>query len=160
MQETTQLRNEALKHTINEYGVAVIGVCSGYSYTLGLSKLGFPDLIIDTRDGRTAHWMLNQIFVYLREKGFQEGTNTDLFQNPDGEDLPVFLQQVEITPELKNEYIWEMHPFYQDYPEYIGENGIRLAQVIWCDPEGRMPTQDGYDHEKFPQRIFGLTAVH
>jgi hypothetical protein len=139
---------------IDEHGWAVVGVgggncdCAGcdggaddgieFSYTVGLSTLGFPEVITYGLPQRVAHDCLNRIGQLVSagnpprvgatvERVFH-GVRGYLLAASDSSDL-IVVDQI--------------------YPEVVA------AQLIWPDRHGRFPWESGYDRRRCPQPLIG-----
>ena len=145
-------------HLIDEHGWAVVGVggagcdCAGcdggaddgiqFSYTVGLSTLGFPEVITYGLPQSVAQACLNRIGQQVSAgKPPRVGAMVDrVFQGLRG-----YLLEVSDTSDLV--------VVGQVYPEIIA------AQLIWPDKHGRFPWQPGYDHRRCPQPLMGPAPV-
>ena len=145
-------------HLIDEHGWAVVGVggagcdCAGcdggaddgiqFSYTVGLSTLGFPEVITYGLPQSVAQACLNRIGQQVSAgKPPRVGAMVDrVFQGLRG-----YLLEVSDTSDLV--------VVGQVYPEIIA------AQLIWPDMHGRFPWQPGYDHRRCPQPLIGPAPV-
>jgi len=145
-------------HLIDEHGWAVVGVggagcdCAGcdggaddgiqFSYTVGLSTLGFPEVITYGLPQSVGQACLNRIGQQVSAgKPPRVGAMVDrVFQGLRG-----YLLEVSDTSDLV--------VVGQVYPEIIA------AQLIWPDMHGRFPWQPGYDHRRCPQPLIGPPPV-
>jgi hypothetical protein len=142
-----------LTSNIEKYGVSIMGVGNEFAYTIGLSKLGFPDLIIFSRDPKMSHWLLNSAFDHIRVNGFKEGICFDVIQDKSGNAKPIFFKSIPITEKIEDEYICQALNFYGQRPDYVGKNGVKLAQVIWPDTDDKFPDNLGYNQDRFEQQL-------
>ena len=145
-------------HLIDEHGWAVVGVggagcdCAGcdggaddgiqFSYTVGLSTLGFPEVITYGLPQSVAQACLNRIGQQVSAgKPPRVGAMVHrVFQGLRG-----YLLHASDTSDLV--------VVGQVYPEIIA------AQLIWPDMHGRFPWQPGYDHRRCPQPLIGPPPV-
>ena len=143
---------------IDEHGWAVVGVggggcdCGGcdsgadddipFSYTVGLSTLGFPEVITYGLPQRVAQACLNCVGQQVSTgRPPRVGATVDrVFQGFRG-----YLLDVTDT--------YDLVVVGQVYPEIVA------AQLIWPDQHGRFPWQPGYDHRRCPQPLMGPAPV-
>ena len=145
-------------HLIDEHGWAVVGVggggcdCAGcdggtdegtddgteFSYTVGLSTLGFPEVITYGLPQRVAQACLNRIGQQVSAgKPPRVGTMVEhVFQGLRG-----YLLDASDTSDLV--------VVGQVYPEIVA------AQLIWPDRHGRFPWESGYDRWRCAQPLIG-----
>lgn len=134
----SRIEAEALvvQHVLPEPG----GV--GHSYTLGLTDAGLPELWLSGLAPVHAARILEDVAVKAFTEGGLEpgfidvGWSTSLRVRG-----PVALEEAEVFVALQ---MWP-HPFV-----------VSVLQVCWPDTAGRFPEDDGYDGERFPQRVLGL----
>jgi len=145
-------------HLIDEHGWAVVGVGGGgcdyggcdsgadddipFSYTVGLSTLGFPEVITYGLPQRVAQACLNCVGQQVSTgRPPRVGAMVDrVFQGFRG-----YLLDVTDT--------YDLVVVGQVYPEIVA------AQLIWPDQHGRFPWQPGYDHRRCPQPLMGPAPV-
>jgi hypothetical protein len=131
---------------IDEYGWAVRGVMAGstaeevcFSYTIGLTALGHPEVIVMGMPYESALEFLNLIGDEVRTgKRYEHGTVTGEFTD---EDSPVMFIRAEDTERLTA------------VDEVYGR--VEALQMIWPDSTGRPPWQDGYRNPPGAQPLLG-----
>ena len=80
------------------------------------------------------------------KNGVTLGRNTELIQAPQGNTLPVYFQEVELTPMLENEIIVQALNFYRAHPEYKRRK-LTIVQMFFPDEKGLLPFEDGFNAE-------------
>jgi len=140
---------------IDEYGWAVMGVgggacdtpgCDGgpdddgieFAYTIGLSTLGFPEIITYGLPQQVAHACLNFLGQrVIAGKPPKIGCPIEqVFRDSRG-----YLIDVADTSDLV--------VVGQIYPETVA------TQLIWPDWRGRFPWESGYNRWRYPQPLMG-----
>jgi hypothetical protein len=104
-----------------------------FAYTVGLTAHGYPELLVAGLPPEIAHGLLNDLAgrVYDQARRFAHGQRIgDLIAGydaviVDGPPRGDLLPGVAIAR--------------------YGRDQVRLQQVVWPDPQGRFPWQDGYD---------------
>jgi hypothetical protein len=140
-----------LRKVIAKYGWAVRNVMPddesdevGFSYTVGLTALGHPEVIVLGMPWKSAHEFLNLIGDEVRRGArYQPGTVTGAFTD---EDSPVVFIQVAETDRLTA----------------VGQiyGRVDAVQMIWPDSTGRLPWQEGYRNGPAVQPLLGpLPAI-
>lgn len=121
---------------IEEHGWAVRNVMAGpdegddveFSYTIGLTALGHPEVIILGMPAEHASTFLNMIGDEVRRGGrLDHGTVTGEFTS---HDTPVVFLRAEDTERLTA------------VAEVYGR--VDALQMVWPDSTGRLPWQNGY----------------
>lgn len=119
-----------------------------FSYTIGLTDKGLPELWIGTLGPQQSQPVLNGL------------AELALSRHGRGEALP-------IGEPIDAEYSVPFRlrgPVDVEAAEAFGavrwaiDKPVTLLQVLWPDNEGRFPDQDGYDQGHFPQRVLPLAA--
>ena len=136
---------------IDQYGWAVTNVfpteddpVSPFSYTVGLTAHGYPELIIAGLDPHTSHMLLNNLAgrVYDRAERFTAGQRiTDL--------LPAGYDAV-IVEGPATDALYPGAAFAR-----YGKDAVSLQQIVWPDPEGRYPWDTEYGYGKHVQPVLG-----
>jgi hypothetical protein len=105
-----------------------------YAYTVGLTELGAPELVITGLPHDIAHALLNDAADRVHEHGARWCHRQRIH------DLLSGLDAV-IIDGAAHELI---HPGTA-YARY-GQQRVRLQQIVWPDPRGRFPWEDGHAH--------------
>src|SRR3954452_1501776 len=135
-----------LRNVIKKRGWAVRNVMPGpteqevrFSYTIGLTAFGHPEVIILGMPSQSAHEFLNLIGDEVRLGGrYGHGTLTGEFTD---EDSPIAFIRAEDTERLT-----AVEQIY---------GRVRALQMIWPDSTGRLPWQDGYRNPAGAQPLLG-----
>jgi len=139
-----------LRRVIAKHGWAVRNVMPddeanevGFSYTIGLTALGHPEVIILGMPWKSAHEFLNLIGDEVRRGGrYQPGTVTGELSD---EDAPVvFIQALETDRLTAVEQVY---------------GRVDALQMIWPDSTGRLPWQAGYRNGPAVQPLLGPLPV-
>jgi hypothetical protein len=143
------LVNQYLLHVlglIEKHGWAVQSVLGGdlpsdppFSYTVGLTALGHPELILIGMPSQYAQRILNSLGEEVR-KGHTYLANTTTADATDPS-APVALIEVG-DPSM----LLVAVELYQQ---------VDALQVIWPDPKGRLPWDDGYPNPAWAQPFLG-----
>ena len=131
---------------IEEHGWAVRNVMAGtaaeevcFSYTIGLSAFGHPEVIILGMPYESAQDFLNLIGDEVRGGSrYEHGTVTGEFTD---DDAPVVFIQAEDTDRLTA------------VEDVYGR--VNALQMIWPDSAGRLPWQEGYRNSLGAQPLLG-----
>jgi hypothetical protein len=131
---------------IDEYGWAVRSVMSGasaeeveFTYTIGLTALGHPEVIILGMSEKSAHEFLNMIGDEVwRGARYEHGTVTGDFT--DGDAVVVFIRAEDTHRLTAVEQVF---------------GRVDALQMIWPDSTGRLPWQDGYRNPPEAQPLLG-----
>jgi hypothetical protein len=116
---------------------------SPFSYTVGLTAYGHPELLVAGLDPAVGQTLLNYLArrVYDRAERFTHGQRIgDLL---DGYDAVI----VE-GPATK-----ALHPGAA-FSRY-GTDRVRLQQIVWPDPHGLFPWEPGYEFDADVQLVIG-----
>jgi hypothetical protein len=138
------------KQLIDQFGWAVTNVfpteddpVSPFSYTVGLTAHGYPELIIAGLDPATSQALLNDLAarVYDRAERFTTGQRiTDLLAG-----YEAVIVEGPATDAL--------------YPgaalARYGQDAVSLQQIVWPDPQGRYPWDTGYAYGPHVQPVLG-----
>lgn len=140
-----------LEANIEKFGWTFMGVfgtedqpITNFVYTIGLTEKGMPEVFVS---GNFAPQSMQSIAGTVAQEFADHalaGTEPELGEREDLFNLKVELRVVHDTDKCNI-----ARKFYGDR--------VRVVQVIWSDKEGRLPGEEGYDFEKFPQEI--LPAV-
>ncbi len=141
---------EDLVAKIDEYGVAVRHVFASkgesranFSYTVGLSAVGHPEIVVEGLPQESAHAFLNVVAQAVRERSesFRAGTiRTDLTVDP----APIVFTRVDDVSELD-----AISLVYPDLER------VEAVQLVWTDSTGRLPWHPGYNNSLDQQRLRG-----
>lgn len=107
-----------------------------FAYTVGLSTLGFPEVITYGMPRESAHACLNDIGMMVRQ-GRPPAVGaalTGFFCGSVGYLLPVADTSDLVTAR-------------EVYPD------VEAVQLVWPDGRGMLPWQRGYDHDRWPQPL-------
>ena len=137
---------EQLRAMIAEHGVAIRHVFGGsggarsdFSYTVGLTAVGHPEIVTEGLPHEVAHAFLNMIADDVhRGQRFPAGTiRTDLTDEP----APVvFLHAADIS---------ELDAVHELYGR------VEAVQLVWTDSASRLPWHPGYHNPPDQQRLRG-----
>lgn len=121
---------------IKDYGWAVIAVCEKipFAYTVGLSSLSLPELIISGLDGRRSHNVLNLCAekMVAQSAPFLNGHIFDDLAN-----FPTYLGDV-TDPAMKTRFTKLVN--------HLPHKGqYCLQQLVMPDSKGKFPWDGGYD---------------
>lgn len=138
---------------IDRVGWMVLGVfptaddpddTSPFAYTVGLTAHGYPELVIaGCLDVRIMHELLNNLAdrVYDTAARFTHGQRlADVIHG-----LPTVIVDGPL-----NDTLWPGSAVAR-----YGRDKVRLQQLVWPDPQGRFPWEDGYDLDKYRQPLIG-----
>jgi hypothetical protein len=135
-----------LRNLIRKHGWAVRNVMPGptedeiqFSYTIGLTALDHPEVIILGMPHQSTHEFLNLIGdAVSRGTRYEHGTLTGEFTD---DDTPIAFIRAEDTERLTA------------VDEIYGR--VSALQMIWPDSAGRLPWQDGYRNPAAVQPLLG-----
>lgn len=137
-----------LEELVAEHGFAVQGVFGdtadeSFSYTVGMTKAGLPELWIATLDPRMAAQLLNALgALQLSSDKPLEGEVDCGWTVPFQVRGPVDVEAASVGVALK------LYP----HPQLV-----TVSQVMFPDPAGRFPDDEaGYDFASLPQRVLAL----
>lgn len=138
----------ALAEMVERSGWALQGVFgdtveSVFTYTVGMTERGLPELWIGSLDPSQGGAILNDLgrLHVAREGGLQPGEPVDAEWN-----VP-FRLRGPVDPRAGT----ALAAFGM-----YGEEAVTMLQVLWADGSGRFPDEDGYAHDVFPQRLLPL----
>jgi hypothetical protein len=131
---------------IREHGWAVRHVGAGpaddaaaFSYTVGLTALGHPEVVVTGLPFEHAHTFLNNIGHDVRSgQRFEPGSTTGELTEPAA---PVVFLAVEDTSGLTA------------VEQVYGR--VQAVQMVWPDSTGRLPWEDGYRNPPKAQPLLG-----
>ncbi|ROO62990.1 uncharacterized protein DUF4262 [Micromonospora sp. Llam0] len=142
------LRNQ--QQQIDKFGWAVTAVLPDndgdggpFAYTVGLTRHGYPELVIAGLDPYIAHAILNTAAgrVYDRAERFTHGQHvSDLIADYD-------------TVIVSGPATDALHPGTA-FALY-GSHRVRLQQIVWPNRHGRFPWDDGYGYPTWVQPLLG-----
>lgn len=149
---------------IDQHGWAIVGVIGErpeYYYTLGLSLHGFPELIAVDMDQYEAFYVLNHAGRLLRAGA----SVTDLGVRMD-EEAGDFGQPRRPAWEFHQvDYSWLRSKVFAYAKEYwLTDKAPQTWQLVYCDDDGRMPWDQGYDQSihqgnLFERRPSGISSI-
>ena len=141
---------EACRDKITEHGWMVQGVFptvdqpgQGYSYTVGLTAVGQPELWVATLDPTIATRLLNSV-----ASRFLDGAR---FQPGDVLVLPDWSVRFKLRGPVVTDTVGVAHAVYP-------EESLLVWQVLWPDVDVVFPDEDGYDGARVPQELLPLVA--
>jgi hypothetical protein len=140
-----------LAEMVSRSGWALQGVFgdtveSVFTYTVGLTEAGLPELWAGSLDPRQAGQFLNVLARRALDLGgLPVGEPVDA-----GFNVP-FRLRGPVQPRAG-----EAFAAFQMY----GEDAVALLQVLWPDAADKYPDEWGYDHAGFPQRLLPLVVGH
>lgn len=146
LDEETDLERilDDLEEKIERYGHAVVstsaqtapGTLSGFSYTVGLGRMGFPEIAVFALREDVARDLLNALARALQEGDLK----TDCGIEGIVEGVDVLLKEADLDLALG------FAPILSEVAERAG--GVnRVWQVVWRDKAGILPWQAGFDEE-------------
>ena len=123
---------------IDRFGWAVIMVGPGgegeqfapFAYTIGLSRLDSPEVIIVGVELRRAGWILNHVGIIARDSG---GIDNGPLPGVLSGDYVLDLR--EMSALHHDAYLGRLLWFH----EHFGTGGLRVLQAVWPDNLGRYP---------------------
>lgn len=134
---------------IARVGFTMIGVMSDgthppFTYTIGLTAQGYPEMIMMGLNSEHVAPVFNQYYESLKNGGSEiRGRNEEYFN------LPAYI--IEADRELVKEYATQAEQWAEDYgltPRYI--------QWVWTDREGHFPWEKTFDLQfSHYQKIMG-----
>ena len=131
---------------IEKFGWHVQGVGDNpvFTYSVGLSMLGFPEVIISGLPIGSAHLFINMIGSEMKAgKIFQIGKK--YFGYAAKEDIPMVF--IEVEPKHYLERMCVCNKMY-------GE--VKAIQMVWCDADGVFQWEEGFDENyRNEQDLFG-----
>lgn len=121
--------------------IAVHGDQYSFAYTIGLTEVNLPELIIFGPSAQAAHMLLNITAHLMRENGeFVDGQTSDDIAN-----LVTGFKTV--TNEAVKQYACQALFFYEDKIKQP-----RFLQVVIPDRAGKLPWKRGFDSQYMDQR--------
>lgn len=136
------------RNNIQAMGISIVSTGeAGFSYTLGASKVGLPDLIATNIPSVTAMYTFNTIFQSWLKEGYRDGRITDLFESPEsGRDMAIYIKPIEYNDHLIDNYVTQAYNFYRMLPEFVSpKHGIRYVQVFAPDNQGKTQFEAGFN---------------
>ena len=104
--------------------------CAPYAYTIGLHRLGLPEVLVSGLNQRRSEWLLDRI-----------GRNSRLFHRP-----PVPGVQMRLPAGSMAQFLEIPDPAaHLDIAVRYEGIDIRALQIVWTDERGRWPWDRGYD---------------
>ncbi len=152
MRSHADITGEALA-TVERHGHGCLGVFAaegqdtpvggGYTYTYGASaSYGLPEFVVVGAPSDTAAFMLNALYAQAREHDWNLDAGERLtlagFGGSFSDGLPV------LVAEVPDEWRRDGGPFAMTRRLY-DRDGFRARQLVWCDTEGRLPGDEGWD---------------
>ncbi len=111
----------------SQHGFAIAAVKDSHFYTMGLSKLGLPDIICESSSNKGFNTITKVVNKWL-EDGFDDGIIEDL----DTESIEVKL--VDYGRALGVSGAISISPaFYNAHPDYVSEYGVKLVHLTITD---------------------------
>jgi hypothetical protein len=141
-----------IRESVARVGVAFSGSDTSV-HTIGMAKLGLPDLIVSINNSKLGSPVLAELYEYWRDNGIELGLIAGLFKDSEGNDKPVLLIPLSDAIARKSALLRTAHDFYDKYPE-VEVFGRSFVQVFWADPSGKFPHDEGYDRERCKQDIY------
>ena len=127
----------SLDDMIASHGWAVQGVFDpegespSFAYTVGLHTKGLPEIIVFGLDGRNAATFLNLLGKRMTTSDVPQ-LDTDI--NDLAEGLPARI--ITVPRSEADKFMFATNNRYPDYT---------AIQLVWSDPNGKYPWQDGFD---------------
>lgn len=135
-----------IKESIDKYKVAVVVVNSPeipFAYTIGLTELNMPEVIITgNMRPQVMQSLVNHVAYNWIDNGVVTGVVTDMFTDKDkSRDFPADLVPLDNTDEsLINEYGVQAYRYYEQMnkvPEFV--------QLLWSDEKGNLPSSPNFE---------------
>lgn len=141
---------------ITEYGhscVMVFGedATSGFTYTVGLTEGGWPEIICMTLR-ETGQIILNQVVAKLRSEDRRPAYGMVVT-----EALNVPIHLIEIPKDIADEHLNVAR--VRALKVGIPKDTVTGLQAVWPDTEGKYPWDADYDHKNCPQPLLGKPAI-
>lgn len=137
------------QRSIEACGISIMNVGeSGFSYSMGASRSGLPDMILTNVGAAASQHILNTVFSHWKQHGFQDGRITGLFESADnsGRDMAIYVKLIDYNENLIDNYVTQAWNFYQLNPEYVHpKHGIRYVQIFCPDENGRTQFEPGFN---------------
>lgn len=109
-----------------------------FAYTVGLTSLGLPEIIISgNMNPRFQHALIEHLAGLYKERGAFFGVSHELLA--DG--LRVELVEVDCAASADfGGFIIQASNYYRGT-----DRAVRLVQIRWPDAQGRLPDEEGFD---------------
>ncbi|ANT70192.1 DUF4262 domain-containing protein [Aeromonas hydrophila] len=108
----------------------------GFAYTIGLTSLGLPEIMISgSMRSEVQHGLIEALAAEYKEHGISLGITHELLSGG----LRAELVEVDCY-QAKSAFIVQAANYY----EGSGKT-IRLVQIRWPDTQGRLPDEEGFD---------------
>lgn len=148
------INNHIEKAIASKVGHAVIATNDGrrsFAYTIGLTELGFPEVIVFGLPENYAAMFLNQIAALMKATGeIADGTlNDELAHMPTAFKTVTAHQAREFACQAVYRYGCDLN------------DKLRFLQMVVPDRSGKMPWEDGYDStymDQFQPRLWEVKA--
>lgn len=135
---------DILRDTVKDHGWAVQFVESDrrpFAYTIGLHKVGLPELLVTGMQPRTSARLLNSIAHQVVDDG-------------------MFLQPA-VHIDYQSEFLFEVveveHPdVHLKFAVELCGARIRAFQLVWADDHRRWPWDRGWRHGRRRQPVLGV----
>lgn len=109
-----------------------------FAYTIGMTSLGLPELLISGHLGvKVQQTLLNDVARRFKNEGVKLGLHRDLLVGGFLMDLVAIDTSVS---EVRENYILQACNYYRDQLM-----PVRLVQLLWPDNQGRLPSMSGYE---------------
>lgn len=132
---------------IDQFGWAVRHVFAvteeqvGFSYTVGLTAMHHPEVVITGMPEEHAHTFLNLVGDDVRTgKRYQDGITTDELTEPGAPVVFIRAEQVDGLVAVEEVY-----------------GRVEALQMVWCDSSGHLPWEAGYRNGPDVQPLLGRT---
>ena len=129
---------EGVKNHIDKYGWSIVGVLGeddipGWAYTIGLTELNHPEIVMSGLPHETMHTILNDIGISIKKKDLRledemllEGFISNGYT----------LKIRKIDTEKYEERVQQAFRYY--------DRAIEAFQIMWPDKEGRFPDEENF----------------
>jgi len=128
---------EEIEQNIEEHGVQIIQIdpdnekdSPSFTYTIGLTATGRPEILVFSLPEKAAHIMLNDLAILENKDYFQHKLLTEIGN------LPMIVKPVADNAAVVEEYVCWAGNLYDDVAD---------DQLIWPDEEGKFPWKDGWN---------------
>lgn len=137
--------------SIASHGHAVIGIAGDagnpfHSYTVGLSDVGWPELVVVGLEEGQARTVINSVVASLRSRERRPVAGMVL---DDAVNVPLALHAVD---PLRGP-TWTRVAADHHARSGFATTGYAVLQILWPDVDGRFPTDGRYDGHNLPKQI-------
>jgi hypothetical protein len=137
---------EGVASRIAKNGFTLVGVFDPegkdppFVYSIGLTQRGWPEVILITACMRpvTIEILLTDLIGrWFKDEKITMGDNPDLIFMRDGSSHSMRVVEVDCNANVLEKYGCQVPIFFE-------ESDIKFVQVLWPDPAGKFPDEEGY----------------